>query len=69
MVFFSICFCGSCSVDFLFSEATLNGHSRDFVVPLLLTPHLHMEVHVQVLAQAIGIFVVFRCYQDPHQVQ
>ena len=26
-------------VDFLFSVATLNGHSRDSVVPRLLTPH------------------------------
>ena len=30
-------------VDFLFSVATLNGQSRDSVVPRLLTPHLHLE--------------------------
>ena len=38
-------------------------------VPRLLTPHRQMEVHVQVLAHAIYTFVVFRSYQDPHQVQ
>ena len=31
-------------VDFLSSVATLNGHSRDSVVPPLLTPHLHLEL-------------------------
>ena len=30
-------------VDFLFSVVTLNGHSRDSVVPRLLTPHPHLE--------------------------
>ena len=40
-------------VDFPFFVATLNGHSRDLVVPRLLTPHRQMEVHVQVLAHAI----------------
>ena len=39
----------SVSVDFvpvdffLFSVATLNGHSRDSVVPQLLTPHPHLD--------------------------
>ena len=41
------------SVDFLFLVANLNGHSRDFVVPRLLTPHRCISVHVQVLAHAI----------------
>ena len=48
-------------VDFHFFVATLNGHSRDFVVPQLLTHHRYMSVHVQVLVLAIWIFVVFRC--------
>ena len=30
-------------VDFLFSVATLNGHSLDSGVPRLLTPHPHLE--------------------------
>ena len=47
-------------VDFLFIVATLNGHSRDFVVPQLLTHHRYIQVHVQVLVLAIWIFVVFR---------
>ena len=34
-------------VDFRFFVATLNGLSRGFVVPRLLTPHRQMEVHVQ----------------------
>ena len=46
-------------VDFLFIVATLNGHSRDFVVPQLLTHHRYIQVHVQVLVLAIWIFVVF----------
>ena len=55
-------------VDFLFLVATLNGHSRDFVFPQLLTHHRFMSVHVQVLVLAIWIFVVFRGYQSLHQV-
>ena len=47
-------------VDFLFIVETLNGHSRDFVFPQLLTHHRYIQVHVQVLVLAIWIFVVFR---------
>ena len=39
---------------------TLNGHSRDLVVPQLLTPHR--------LVLAIWIFVVFQSYPSLHQV-
>ena len=57
-------------VDFLFSVAFLNGHSRDSVVPRLLTPHPHLErsetgsagtagkhveIHVEVLAHATSL--------------
>ena len=45
-------------VDFPFFVATLNGYSRDTAVPRLLTPHRHMEVHVQVLAHAIWTVAV-----------
>ena len=55
-------------VDFLFLVATFNGHSRDFVVPHLLTHHRYISAHVQVLVLAIWIFVVFRSYQRLHQV-
>ena len=42
-VFFPFCFCGlrSCRLSFLCG--TLNGDSRDSVVPRLLTPHSHLE--------------------------
>ena len=40
---FPFVFVDSVSVDFLFSVAILNGHSRDFVVPLLLTLHPCLE--------------------------
>ena len=55
-------------VDFRFLMATLNGHSRDFVVPQLLTHHRYILVHVQVLVLPIWIFVVFRGYPSLHQV-
>ena len=55
-------------VDFPFFEATWNGHSRDLVVPRLLTLHRQMEVRVQDLAHAIETFAVFVGYQDLHQV-
>ena len=40
---FPFVFVDSVSVDFLFSVAILNGQSRDFVVPLLLTLHPCLE--------------------------
>ena len=43
MVFFPFCSVDFVPVDFLFSVATLNGHSRDSAVPRLLTPHPHLE--------------------------
>ena len=51
-------------VDFPSFMATFNSHSRDLVVPWLLTPHRQMEVHVQVLVLVIWIFVVFQSYQS-----
>ena len=58
----------SVSVYSLFLVATLNGHSRDFVVPQLLTHHRYLSVLVQVLVLAIWILVVFQSSQILHQV-
>ena len=44
------------------------GHSRDFVVPQLLTHRRQRKVHVQVLVLGIWTFLVFRSYQSLHQV-
>ena len=39
--------CGSLSLQSLWFVATLNGHSRDLVVPRLLTHYRYIQVHVQ----------------------